>query len=149
MKKIITVVGALLACLGLVLAAPAQAVGPKPAVVPHGVSAGALQASNSMHLAAVGCPTGDGPASWGKAKVCPEGAGARAHIQDSLTDGYCVELRYWSDDQSIWRQQGPDACTTGQWVSFYFEAHKACSPNARLYRSGTGTYFTIPNTLCP
>lgn len=142
---------ALAAGLGMLLqASPAKAAGPKPASVSAGSIWGtAPTAAPLASLAAVGCPVGDGPVSWGKGKVCPDGAGARVHFQDSLTDGYCVEVRYWSDDQGAWRQQGSDACTTGQWVSFYFEAHKACAPNARLYRSGTGTYFTMPNTLCP
>ena len=68
MRKIITAAGALLACLGIVLAAPAQAAGPKPAVVPRGVSADALQAAPSVMVAPTTCREGAHYPADGKIK---------------------------------------------------------------------------------
>ena len=109
------------------------------AVVPTEASASARRYS---------CPVGDGSVSWGKGKVCTDAVGARFHIQDAVTDGYCVQVKYWSDDVSAWRTLGPAACTTGQWITFTTTGTaKLCSPNARLYR-GDGSYFTMPTLVC-
>lgn len=126
MRKVITSAGALmLALAGIFAAVPANA-------------------SNTTGYP--GCPSTDGNVSWGDAKFCPDPAGGRFHARDSLTDGYCVRVYYYSEDRSSWQPDGAAMCTTGQWVTWTSSLSKNCSPDARLYRGNTGQYFTIPST---
>jgi hypothetical protein len=139
MRRIIALFGALAVVLGVLAATgTAQATSYKLAANMTATDVAAL----------VGCPSGDGSASWGDGKVCPDGSLSRFNIRDSLTDGYCVLVKYYSDDAGAWRQVGPKACTTGQWITFTTTMGAAlCSPNARLYRED-GAYFTMPTTVC-
>jgi hypothetical protein len=122
--------------IGAVASNAANAESYKPAASMTAMSAAAL----------VGCPASDGNVSWGDGKVCPDPNGSRVNYRDSLTDGYCVRVKYWSADHSAWTQIGSAACVTGQWLTFSTSISKMCSPNARLYRDD-GSYFTMPSTL--
>jgi hypothetical protein len=111
------------------------------------ISASPLSAQ-TMGARRYSCPTGDGTVNWGDGKVCTDAEGARFHIRDSLTDGDCVQVLYWSDDIGGWRTTGPKACTTGQWITFTDCCGKLCDPNARLSRGPGEASFPMPNNYC-
>jgi hypothetical protein len=94
------------------------------------------------------CPVGDGTVNWGDGKVCTDPEGARIHFRDSLTDGDCVQVLYYSSDASAWRTLGPKACVTGQWVTFTAYGSILCEPNLRLSRGPGEASFAMPNNYC-
>jgi len=154
MRKFI--IGALLSVLALGGLGVAAAAGPAQAGVESVAQYQARQqnpaAAPAAFALAVVCPSGDGSASWGDGKVCPNESGNgsyRVHMRDTLTDGHCVRAYAWSVDASpdAWLPVGTQACTTGQWITWSTGA-AMCNPNARLYRGNTGTYFTMPTTAC-
>lgn len=149
-RRLIVLLAALAAVFGL-----AGMLAPASSAAPASVQSVAQHQARQQNPAAVpsavalaACPTGDGSASWGDGKVCPDPLGARVHYRDSLTDGYCVRVYFYSIDDSAWVAIGSQACTTGQWLTFATSAGKMCGPNARLYRGSTGQFFTMPSTAC-
>lgn len=94
------------------------------------------------------CPSGDGTVNWGDGKVCTDPEGARIHFRDSLTDGDCVQVLYYSADISGWRTIGPKACVTGQWLTFTAYGSILCDPNLRLSRGPGEASFAMPNNYC-
>lgn len=83
--------------------------------------------------------------SWGAVQVCrgvDDPSSYRIAALDKVTDGYCVEARYYSSDASAYRNY-PDprarSCTTGGWKTVV-HTNYSCN-GVRLYRDD-GTYFT-------
>lgn len=117
----------------------------KPATI---TSIGVNQVAN---IALATCPSSDGNVSWGDAKMCDDPTGVRFHLRDKVTDGHCVRIKYYSEDRSEWTNEGPQACTTGQWITWASGntgTARFCNPTARLYRSDGAYFMTVPSTVC-
>ena len=83
-------------------------------------------------------------ATWGSGQFCRGDNGTwMVRTRDDLTDGSCVEGKYFSEDSNSWRQTSPrsNECN-GVWKSTVVGT-QPYSSGVRLYRISDLRYLTL------
>lgn len=85
-------------------------------------------------------------ASWGRGCQNPPGYVGLGQTQDILTDGYCVDAKYYNPSNGTWNHI-TSSTNCGGGVSSWDTNDQLC---IRVYR-GDGRYFTIRRdaSYCP